>query len=58
MQIGLHEAWGMHGLVAGDSNSVVPVGRPEDLWNNYLELQKATCWPMAQGPWFNDVIAL
>ena len=51
MQIGLHEAWGMHGLVAGDSNSVVPAGRPEDLWNNYLELQKAICWPMAHGPY-------
>ncbi len=37
----LHQAWGMPGPVAGDSNSVVPAGCPEDLWINYRKLQKS-----------------
>ena len=36
-----HEAWGMPGPVAGDSNSVVLAGCPEDLWVNYRKLQKS-----------------
>ena len=33
----------MPGPVAGNSDSVVPAGCPEDLWINYRKLQKCKC---------------
>ncbi|DBB06473.1 TPA: hypothetical protein ACH3X1_012029 [Trebouxia sp. C0004] len=51
MQMALHEAWGMPGPVAAETNSVVPADCPEDLWINYRKLQhckssgRASWWP-------------
>ena len=33
----LYEAWNMPGPVAGNSDSVVPAGCPEDLWIKYCD---------------------